>query len=75
MKFFEEVQMKNIFDKVLITESLCTGPCPLGPIVIVYPEGTWYHKVAQKDVEEIVDQHILQGKPVQRLMIPEDVWG
>ena len=49
--------------------SSCLGPCGLGPTVVVYPEGIWYGKVGVKDVEEIMDQHVLGGKPVERLLL------
>ncbi|HEX9758085.1 MAG TPA: (2Fe-2S) ferredoxin domain-containing protein [Nitrospiria bacterium] len=75
MQFYEEMQNLELFDQVLITGSTCTGPCQLGPIVIVYPDGTWYQKVTQADVKEIMEEHIGKGKPVDRLKVPDNLWG
>jgi (2Fe-2S) ferredoxin len=43
--------------------------CEEGPCVVVYPEGVWYTYVDEKDVEEIVREHLLHGHPVDRLRI------
>jgi (2Fe-2S) ferredoxin len=40
--------------------------------VVVYPDGVWYGRVTAADVEEIIESHIVNGKPVERLLIPED---
>jgi len=47
----------------------------VGPVVVVYPEGVWYQKVQPEDVDEILDQHIGQGKKVDRLEVPDELWG
>ena len=46
----------------------CFGLCALGPIMIVYPEGTFYSRVTNEDVSEIVEEHLLKGRPVERLI-------
>jgi len=74
-RFQQEFENKNLFDKALISGSTCVGPCNLGPTVIIYPDGTWYSKVSLDDVTEIVDSHIIKGKPVERLILPEETWG
>ena len=74
-RFQQEFESKNLFDKALISGSTCVGPCNLGPTVIIYPDGTWYSKVSLDDVAEIVDSHIIKGKPVERLILPEETWG
>jgi (2Fe-2S) ferredoxin len=48
----------------------CLGRCQEGPILVVYPEGVWYTYHSQQDVDEIIDQHILNGKLVERLLLP-----
>ena len=50
----------------------CLDQCELGPTVVVYPEAVWYGGVRPEDVDEIIDSHILGGKPVDRLMIPDE---
>jgi len=54
-------------DDVIVSTCGCLGLCDSGPVVIVYPEGTWYAKVTPADVKEIVSSHIAQGQPVSRL--------
>ncbi|HET6370780.1 MAG TPA: (2Fe-2S) ferredoxin domain-containing protein [Nitrospiria bacterium] len=73
--FFEEMEKHNLFGQVLITESSCLGPCPIGPTMVVYPDGTWYRGVKAQDIPEIMKEHIVNGNPVKRLMIPDEMWG
>lgn len=56
--------------EVRILETGCMGPCELGPVLLVYPEGTFYVQVRPEDAQEIVQEHFLKGRPVRRLM-----WG
>ncbi len=67
-----EVEKRGLLNEVKITGCDCLGPCEEGPIMVVYPEGTWYKKVTTDDVSEIVETHIIQGKPVSRLLEPQD---
>lgn len=53
---------------VLVAKCGSVGFCQIGPAVLVYPDGVWYYGVTPEDVPEIVDGHILGGKPVERLM-------
>ena len=69
------IEQKMLFGKALITNAGCMGPCSMGPVVVVYPEGVWYIKVKPEDVEEILDSHIIGGKKVERLELPEEMWG
>lgn len=64
----EEVEKHGLKEEVKVTSSGCLGPCEEGPVIVVYPEGTWYKGVTLNDVQEIVEQHILEGKPVIRLV-------
>lgn len=50
----------------------CLDQCEHGPCVVVYPEGVWYGWVTPEDVPEIIRQHVIGGKPVQRLLIDDD---
>jgi len=56
---------------VRVSNAGCMDRCELGPVIVVYPEGVWYSYVDQEDIDEIVEQHLVLGKPVQRLMIRE----
>ena len=47
----------------------CLGRCELGPVLVVYPEGTWYTYVDEEDIDDIIAQHLQQGKVVKRLLI------
>ena len=55
--------------KVRINKAGCLDRCELGPVMVVYPEEVWYTYVDQKDVDEIIEQHLVGGKPVERLRI------
>ncbi|MBI4736248.1 MAG: (2Fe-2S) ferredoxin domain-containing protein [candidate division NC10 bacterium] len=68
-KFQEEVEKRQLWERVAVNGTTCLGPCNLGASVVVYPEGIWYGQVGVKDVEEIMDQHIVGGKPVERLLL------
>ena len=68
MESFEQNLKKYELDQeVKIVKTGCFGLCALGPVVIVYPDGTFYSRVAESDVEEIVSEHLLKGRIVERL--------
>jgi len=69
------IEQRGLFGKVFLTTASCMGPCSMGSVVVVYPDGVWYREVKPEDVDEILDQHIVQGKRVERLEIPEAMWG
>lgn len=74
-RFFDEAERKELFPRVAILGSTCIGPCEHGPTVIVFPGPTYYGKVGEDDVAEIVDSHICGGKPVERLLMPDACWS
>ena len=53
----------------MLTECASVGFCAIGPTVLVYPDGTWYAQVRAVDVPEIIEQHLLNGRPVERLAL------
>jgi (2Fe-2S) ferredoxin len=55
--------------KVRINKSGCLDRCEEGPLLVVYPEGTWYTYVDKQDIDDIIDGHLVGGKPVERLVI------
>jgi (2Fe-2S) ferredoxin len=59
--------------QVRINKAGCLDRCAGGPVVVVYPEGTWYTYVDQHDLDEIVDSHLKQGQVVQRLLLAPDI--
>jgi len=73
-EFMNEIQARNLFEKIALTNTGCMGPCMMGPSVLVYPEGVMYGKVSKDDVKTIVDEHLLMGKPVEKLIVPTEVW-
>ena len=48
----------------------CFNRCELGPVMVIYPEGVWYHYETHEDVDEIVREHLVRGKTVERLLLP-----
>ncbi len=65
----EELMERGLSSEVMVTNTGCLAICEKGPIVIVYPDNIWYGEVTEDDIEEILDQHIENGVPVERLMI------
>ena len=60
-------------DRVRANKSGCLEQCEVGPTVVVYPDAVWYGGVTVADVDEIIDAHIVGGRPVERLIIPDAV--
>jgi len=55
--------------KIRVNQAGCLDRCEEGPVCVVYPEGIWYTYVDESDVDEIIESHLLNGNPVQRLRI------
>ncbi len=72
--FEKELKASGIENDVKIVQTGCFGLCALGPVVIVYPEGTFYSQVTPEDVPEIVSSHLVNGDLVQRLVY-DDIGG
>lgn len=71
--FKDEIKAVGLENEVNVVRTGCFGLCALGPIVIVYPEGSFYSMVKVEDVKEIVDEHLLKGRIVKRLLYSETV--
>ena len=67
-----EIAAKGLEDEIKVVQTGCFGLCALGPIMIVYPEGVFYSKVTAEDIPEIVEEHFLKGRPVERLIYKEE---
>ena len=70
-----ELKLAGIEDEIKVVTTGCFGLCALGPIMIVYPEGTFYSKVTAEDMHEIVTEHLVKGNPVRKLLYSETVKG
>ncbi len=66
--FETQVKEAGLEKEVKVVRTGCFGLCEAGPIVIVYPEGTFYSRVKPEDVQEIVSEHLVKGRQVQRLL-------
>ncbi len=73
-EFWYQFQERNLFGRFAVTNAGCIGPCPMGPNLLVYPDGVMYSGVRREDVAAIIDEHLTGGTPVERLMTPPDIW-
>ena len=76
--FGREAKGKNPRGSIVVTECASVGFCSIGPAVMVYPDGVWYAQVRATDVPEIIEEHLLNGRVVERLAllrIPADASG
>ena len=71
--FEKELVTAGLEKEIKIIKTGCFGLCALGPIVVVYPEGAFYSQVKPEDVPEIVEEHLLKGRIVKRLLYSETV--
>ncbi len=72
-RFEEQIKEKGLDKEVKVVHTGCFGLCEAGPVVIVYPEGTFYSRVKVEDVDEIVAEHLLKGRKVQHLVYVDHV--
>ncbi len=68
-----EIEKNGLKDEVSVVQTGCHGLCALGPIMIIYPEATFYSMVKKEDIPEIVSEHLLKGRVVKRLIYQETV--
>ncbi len=73
-EFGQQFEQKGLWGRFLLTSTGCVGTCDSGPSVLVYPEGVMYGNVTQQDVSAIIDEHLLEDKPVERLKVSSEVW-
>jgi len=69
MLFGKEAKGKNPHGSIIVTECASVGFCAIGAAVMVYPDGVWYAQVRASDVPEIIEEHLLSGRVVNRLAL------
>ena len=69
----QQLKEKGLEKEVKVVRTGCFGLCEAGPVVIIYPEGTFYSRVKVEDVDEIVSEHLLKGRKVQHLVYVDHV--
>ncbi len=72
-EFDTQLKENGLENEVQVVMTGCFGLCALGPICVVYPEGSFYSRITKEDVKEIVTEHILKGRVVKRLLYQETV--
>jgi (2Fe-2S) ferredoxin len=65
------VGQRGLKGRVRVNQAGCLDQCEHGPTVVVYPEQVWYGFVTAEDIQEIVESHLVNGRPVERLRLPE----
>jgi (2Fe-2S) ferredoxin len=63
-----ELGAAGLSDDLQVSTCGCLGLCESGPVMVIYPEGAWYTKLTSEEIPEIVTSHLLNGKPVPRLL-------
>jgi len=71
----EAIYRKGLDGECKVVETGCLGPCAVGPVAVVYPDGVFYEKLKPEDAEEIVEEHLLKGRVVERLVHAEPLNG
>ena len=71
--FNENIKANGLEEEIKVVQTGCFGLCALGPVVIVHPDGTFYSRVEADDVAEIVSEHLLKGRIVERLVYKDGV--
>lgn len=70
-KFKQRLKQLALNGEIRANASGCLDACEFGPVIVVYPEQTWYGGVTVDDVEEIIQSHLILNKPVERLRIKD----
>ena len=73
MRAYAKNRVKQLGDqiqsRVRINTAGCLDRCELGPVLVIYPEAIWYRYVDNDDIDEIIDEHLIHGRVVERLKI------
>ncbi len=68
-----ELEAKGLLDKAQVIETGCNGFCAMGPLMVVQPDGVFYQKIKTDDVPELVDEHLINNKQLERLLYKDPV--
>lgn len=69
--FKEKLKSKGLNHQIRANTSGCLDACEFGPAIVIYPEQVWYGNVTIDDIDEIIDKHLLNNKPIDRLKIKD----
>jgi len=68
LRNYAKQQVKDLkLKKVRVNNAGCLNRCALGPVLVIYPQGTWYHYETESDIDEIIQSHLLNDIIVERL--------
>ncbi len=67
----EEIKKKGLAEEIKVVETGCNGFCAMGPVMVVYPDGIVYMQLKTEDIPELVEEHMIKGRPVPRLFYKE----
>jgi (2Fe-2S) ferredoxin len=68
------VKQRGLGDRIIVNRTNCLKHCSQGITVAVYPDNVWYARVQNGDLEEIFQSHLREGRPVERLLMPDIPW-
>jgi len=71
----EQIERQGLQEEIKVIESGCLGPCAVGPVAAVYPDNVFYQGIRPDDAAEIVEEHLLKGRVVERLVHKSAVTG
>ncbi len=70
-KLKEKTKKSGLSVDIRVNGSGCLDACEFGIVLVIYPEGIWYGRVTEGDIDEIIESHLRNGKPVKRLLIED----
>jgi (2Fe-2S) ferredoxin len=71
-EYLKEQVKSHHLKKTRVNRAGCLDQCAYGPTVVVYPEGIWYSLKSKVDIDQVVQHHLMEGKPVEHLMIKKN---
>lgn len=74
-EFKQQIKDRKLRSKIRINRSGCLEVCEIGPGILVVPDNVWYGEISKEDVSVIIDEHLIGGKPVDRLLADFSLWN